>query len=184
MALTSTIYKAELSISDMDRHYYATHALTLARHPSETEQRLMVRLLAFALFADERLVFGRGLSDDDEPALWRKDYTDAVELWIELGQPDEARIRKACARAQQVVVVSYGGQAAEQWWQRQQRALDRFDRLGVLEIDAATVEALAAMCERGMRLQCLIQDGEVTLMDGERSVAFRAQVRKASAETA
>ena len=92
MALNSTIYKVELQISDMDRHYYATHALTLARHPSETEERLMVRLLAFALYADERLEFGKGISDEDEPALWRKAYTDEIELWIEVGQPDETRI--------------------------------------------------------------------------------------------
>jgi uncharacterized protein YaeQ len=109
MALNSTIYKVELQISDMDRHYYATHALTLARHPSETEERLMVRLLAFALYADDRLEFGKGISDEDEPALWRKAYTDEIELWIELGQPDEARIRKACGRSRQVVVINYGG---------------------------------------------------------------------------
>src|SRR5690348_18273606 len=102
MALNSTIYKVELQISDMDRHYYATHALTLARHPSETEERLMVRLLAFALHADDRLEFGKGLSDEDQPALWRRAYTDEIEQWIELGQPDEARIRKACGRARRV----------------------------------------------------------------------------------
>ncbi|MEO8998360.1 MAG: YaeQ family protein, partial [Rhodanobacter sp.] len=78
MALNSTIYKVELQISDMDRHYYATHTLTLARHPSETEERLMVRLLAFALYADDRLEFGKGISDEDEPALWRKAYTDEI----------------------------------------------------------------------------------------------------------
>src|SRR5690349_25110222 len=116
MALNATIHKAELSISDMDRHYYATHALTLARHPSETEERLMVRLLAFALHADERLEFGKGLSDEDEPALWRRAYSGEVEQWIELGQPDEARLRKACGRAQQVVVLNYGGRAAAILW--------------------------------------------------------------------
>jgi len=98
MALNATIYKAELQVSDMDRHYYATHTLTVARHPSETVERLMVRLLAFALYADERLEFGKGLSDGDEPALWRKAYSGDIEQWIELGQPDEARIRKACGR--------------------------------------------------------------------------------------
>jgi uncharacterized protein YaeQ len=116
MALNATIYKAELQVSDMDRHYYATHALTLARHPSETEERLMVRLLAFALYADERLEFGKGLSADDEPDLWRKDYSGDIQQWIELGQPDEARIRKACGRAEQVVVINYGGRAADVWW--------------------------------------------------------------------
>ena len=105
MAANATIYKAELQVTDLDRHYYASHALTLAQHPSETETRLLVRLLAFALHADERLEFGRGLSDEDEPALWRRDYTGTIEQWIELGQPDEARLRKASGRAAQVVVV-------------------------------------------------------------------------------
>jgi uncharacterized protein YaeQ len=105
MAPKATIVKAELQVTDMDRHYYALHNLTLAQHPSETVERLMVRLLAFALHADERLEFGRGLSDEDEPALWRRDYTGDIEQWIEVGQPDESRIRKACGRAQQVVVV-------------------------------------------------------------------------------
>ncbi|NII11225.1 YaeQ family protein [Oleiagrimonas sp. C23AA] len=184
MALTSTIYKAELSISDMDRHYYATHALTLARHPSETEQRLMMRLLAFALFADERLAFGRGLSDEDEPALWQRDYADQIELWIELGQPDESRIRKACARAQQVVVIGYAGHAFQVWWDKQANALRRYDRLAVLEIAADDVVALEALCTRGMRLQCLIQDGELNLLDGEHTVALRPQFHKGLAETA
>ena len=113
MAPNATVYKAELQVTDMDRHYYASHDLILAQHPSETAERLMARLLAFALFADERLMFGRGLSDEDEPALWQRDYTGDIERWIELGQPDESRLRKACGRAQQVMVVTYGGHAAE-----------------------------------------------------------------------
>ncbi|KQX99857.1 hypothetical protein ASD22_06455 [Rhodanobacter sp. Root480] len=171
MALNSTIYKVELQISDMDRHYYATHALTLARHPSETEERLMVRLLAFALYADDRLEFGKGLSDEDEPALWRKAYTDEIELWIELGQPDESRIRKACGRSRQVVVISYGGNAAEIWWSKVGSALARNRNLTVLDIPAATVTELVALLQRGMRLQCLIQDGQLQLMNDTDAVA-------------
>jgi uncharacterized protein YaeQ len=177
MALNATIHKAELSISDMDRHYYATHALTLARHPSETEERLMVRLLAFALHADERLEFGKGLGEEDEPALWRRAYTGEVEQWIELGQPDEARIRKACGRAQQVVVVNYGGRVADLWWDKVGGALSRNGNLAVLDIDEATVRRLAALCERGMRLQCLIQDGELQLIAGDETIAIRPRAR-------
>jgi len=177
MALNATIHKAELSISDMDRHYYATHALTLARHPSETEERLMVRLLAFALHADERLEFGKGLSDEDEPALWRRAYSGEVEQWIELGQPDEARLRKACGRAQQVVVLNYGGRAADIWWDKVGAALSRNENLTVLDIDEATVHQLAALCERGMRLQCLIQDGELQLIAGDDTIAIRPRAR-------
>ena len=177
MALNATIHKAELSISDMDRNYYATHALTLARHPSETEERLMVRLLAFALYADERLEFGKGISDEDEPALWRKAYTDEIELWIELGQPDESRIRKACGRARQVVVLTYGGRTADLWWSKAAGHLARCQNLSVLDIDEASVQALVGLCERGMRLQVLIQDGELQLISGNDTLAIRPQAR-------
>src|SRR5690606_27092515 len=129
MATKATVVKAELQISDMDRHYYATHALTLAQHPSETDARLMVRLLAFALYADERLEFGRGLSDEEEPALSRRNYTNEVELWIDVGNPDESRIKKACARAGQVVVVNYGGRASDIWWDKVANTLRRLKNL-------------------------------------------------------
>lgn len=183
MALNSTIYKVELQVSDMDRHYYATHALTLARHPSETEERLMVRLLAFALYADERLEFGKGLSDEDEPALWRKAYTDEIELWIDVGQPDEARIRKACGRSRQVVVLSYGGHAAELWWNKVGPTLARHRNLTVLDVPAATVAELAALLQRGMRLQCLLQDGQLQLMNDADAVAVDPVRRMAPADT-
>lgn len=177
MALTATIHKVELSVSDMDRHYYATHALTVARHPSETEQRLMVRIVAFTLYAHERLAFGRGLSNEEEPALWQRDYGDDIELWIDVGQPDEARLRKACARATQVVVIAYGGQATEAWWQRSGAALSRHTNLTVIELDAAAVDTLAARCQRSMRLQCLLQDGELQLIDGDSTLAIRPRIR-------
>ncbi|MEO5813021.1 MAG: YaeQ family protein [Rhodanobacter sp.] len=179
MALNSTIYKVELQISDMDRHYYATHALTLARHPSETEERLMARLLAFALYADERLEFGKGISDEDEPALWRKAYTGEIEQWIELGQPDETRIRKACGRARQVVVINFGGHGAEIWWHKVRTALGRNRNLTVLDIPAPTVAELVTLLQRGMRLQCLIQDGQLQLMDDARSVTVDVSRRMA-----
>ena len=177
MALKSTVVKAELQISDMDRHYYATHNLTVAQHPSETDERLMVRLLAFALHADERLEFGRGLSDEDEPALWRRDYTGLIEQWIELGQPDEARLRKASGRAAQVVVVGYGGQAAETWWKRNAAALGRLRNLTVIELDDAEVAAATELLGRGMRVTAMIQDGELQLMDADRSVSLRPRIR-------
>ncbi len=182
MALNSTIYKVELQISDMDRHYYATHALTLARHPSETEERLMVRLLAFALYADERLEFGKGISDEDEPALWRKAYTDEIELWIEVGQPDETRIRKACGRSRQVVVISYGGNAAEIWWNKTGATLARNKNLTVLDIPAGTVAGLVTLLQRGMRLQVLIQDGQLQLMNEADAVAVDPRKRMVAAE--
>jgi uncharacterized protein YaeQ len=177
MAAKATILKAELQVTDLDRHYYASHALTLAQHPSETDTRLLVRLLAFALHADERLEFGRGLSDEDEPALWRRDYTGAIEQWIELGQPDETRLRKASGRAGQVVVVGYGGQAADAWWKRNASALARLRNLSVLELDDAEVAEAGALLGRGMRVTAMIQDGELQLMDAERSVTLHPRVR-------
>lgn len=177
MAANATIYRIELQVTDLDRHYYASHALTLARHPSETETRLLVRLLAFALHADERLEFGRGLSDEDEPALWRRDYTGDIQQWIELGQPDESRLRKASGRATEVVVVGYGGQAAEAWWKRNAPALARLRNLTVMELDDAAVAQATGLLERGMRVTAMIQDGELQLMDDARSVSLRPRRR-------
>lgn len=182
MALNSTIYKVELQISDMDRHYYATHALTVARHPSETEERLMVRLLAFALYAEDRLEFGKGISDEDEPALWRKAYTDEIELWIEVGVPDETRIRKACGRSRQVVVINYGGNVAEIWWNKNAVALSRHKNLTVLDISTETVTELVRLLQRGMRLQALIQDGVLQLMNDVDSVSVEPVRRMRAAE--
>ena len=168
MALKSTIFKAELQIADLERNYYQNHALTVARHPSETDERMMVRVLAFAMYADSALAFGKGLSAEDEPDLWRKDLTGAIELWIEVGLPDEKRIRRACGRARQVVVLSYGGRVADMWWQQNQAALKRQDNLAVINLSPEDSRALAALAARGMQLQCTLQDGEAWLIvDGE-----------------
>ena len=179
MALNSTVVKAELQVSDMDRHYYATHNLTLAQHPSETDERLMVRLLAFALYADERLEFGRGISDEDEPALWKRDYTGEIQLWIELGHPDESRIKKASGRAQQVVVVNYGGRASDIWWDKIATSLTRLKNVTVIDLPADVVDALPGIGERGMRLNALVQDGELQLMGERGSTSVRPTVRMA-----
>ncbi|HVL01518.1 MAG TPA: YaeQ family protein [Dongiaceae bacterium] len=159
MALKSTIFKADVQISNMDANYYANHSLTLAQHPSETEERLMLRLLAFMLHASERLEFGKGISNDDEAALWEKDLTDQVQLWIEVGTPDEKRVRKACHRAERVIVYGYGGRTVSIWWQQNQKALERFENLKVFSVDRDFSAKLEKMCERTMQLQCTIQDG-------------------------
>ncbi|MBB4654788.1 uncharacterized protein YaeQ [Xanthomonas sp. F14] len=182
MALTATVRRAELQISDMDRGYYANHALTLAQHPSETDERLMVRLLAFALFADDRLEFGRGLSNEDEPDLWRRDYTGDPDLWIDLGQPDESRVRKACNRSREAVVIGYGGQATETWWKKQANALSRQRNLRVIELDSQATEALGALIQRGMRFDVIIQDGEVQMLADHGSVTLTPMVRQAPTE--
>ncbi|THF66316.1 YaeQ family protein [Pseudothauera nasutitermitis] len=169
MALKATIYKAELQIADLDRNHYGTYNLTLARHPSETDERMMVRLLAFALHAEEGLACGKGLCVDDEPDLWLRDLTGDILCWIDVGQPDEKWVRKACGRARKVVVLSYG-RAADIWWQGVRDKLARQERLTVLNIAPEAAPALAALTARGMRLQFTIQDGQVWVTDGERSV--------------
>ncbi|MBU0750753.1 MAG: YaeQ family protein [Gammaproteobacteria bacterium] len=172
MALKSTIFKANLNIADMDRPYYGAHSLTLARHPSETDERMMVRLLAFALFADERLEFGRGISADDEPALWLKEYSGDIRLWIEVGLPDERAMRKAAGRAAEVVVLAYGGRSVDLWWAKEGGALWRLPKLRVLALDGEQSAALAALAQRGMDLQCTIQDGHIWLTDGKDTVSI------------
>ena len=170
MALKSTIYKAALGIADMDRPYYGEHALTLARHPSETEERLMVRLLAFALHANERLEFGRGISNDDEPALWLKEYSGEVRLWIEVGLPDERLLRRATGRADQVRVLAYGGKAMDIWWLKEGTDIARLRNVKVYALDSEQSAALTALANRNMQLQCTVQDGQVWITDGPSTV--------------
>lgn len=178
MALKSTIFKADLDIADMDRAYYASHALTLAQHPSETTERLMLRLVVFALHASDSLSFTKGISVDDEPDLWQKNYSDEIERWIELGEPDEKRLRKACGRADEVWLYSYGGRAADIWWQQNQSRFARFGNLHVLSIAPETLKALAALCDRGMQLTATIQDGVLWLSAAAGNVQVQPQVLK------
>jgi uncharacterized protein YaeQ len=182
MALKSTIYKADLQIADMDRHYYGDHSLTIARHPSETDERMMVRVAAFGLFADERLEFCKGLSDTDEPDLWQKDLTGQIQTWIELGQPDDRRIAKASGRADRVIVIAYAGKTADIWWQGVKGKLDRMQNVTVWSLEDGIAEALGKLAERTMRLQLMVQDGDVTLgSEKADAVAIRWNVLKAPA---
>jgi uncharacterized protein YaeQ len=180
MALKATICKADLHIADMGRNYYAEHALTVARHPSETDERMMLRILAFALNADEQLAFGKGLSDTDEPDLWRKDLTGAIAHWIEVGQPDEKRLLRACGRAARVTVYCYGSRA-ETWWKSVAGKLARAKNLAVWRIPAEASEALAGLAARGMQLQCTVQDGQIWLSDSSQTVHFEPIALQAAA---
>ncbi len=162
MALKSTVFKAALQVNDVDRGYYATHALTLARHPSETDERMMLRVLAFALHAHADLAFGRGLSTDDEPDLWRRDATGAILEWIDVGQPEVKLVRRAAGRAAAVSVYCYG-RAADPWWTQSRGELARIPHLAVTRVADDAVAALARLVERTMQLHCTVLDGEVTL---------------------
>jgi uncharacterized protein YaeQ len=177
MALKATIFKADLQVADMDRHYYGDHALTIARHPSETDERMMVRLLAFALHANEALVFGKGLSTDDEPDLWQKDLTGAIDLWIDVGQPDERRLLKACGRSTQVVVYSYSS-TSNIWWNQVAGKLERARNLRVVNLPSHATTELARLAQRTMQLQCTIQDGQIWIANGEQSVHLEPEKLK------
>jgi uncharacterized protein YaeQ len=171
MALKSTIFKADVQIADMDRQYYGDHALTIARHPSETDERMMVRLLAFVRHADPLLAFGKGLSDVDEPDLWQKDLTGAIDLWIEVGQPDEKAILKACGRASRVLVYSYSSNS-DIWWKQIGNRVERAKNLTVLQLSTDTAQALSKLAQRNMQLQCTIQDGQIWLTGNGETAAI------------
>lgn len=177
MALGATIFKAAVHVSDMDRGYYNEHGLTIARHPSETDERMMVRLLAFCLHAGERIAFGKGLSVDDEPDVWEKDLTGAIISWIDVGQPDERRIRKASGRAAEVFVYSFGVQGARVWWDQTAPRIQKARNVTVIRLPGETRQ-LAALAERNMQLTCTIQDKHVWLTNGDESVEIALETLK------
>lgn len=170
MALKATICRATVQIANIDGNYYHDHALTIARHPSETDERMMVRVLAFALHASDALAFGKGLSDEDEPDLWEKDLTGSIRRWIEVGLPDEKRIRRACGRADEVFVYSYGGHGASLWWDQVSGKLERTRNLTVVQLAQVSTRALATLAGRNMQLNCTIQDEQVWLADHQETV--------------
>ncbi len=170
MAVKATIFKIDLEIADMDRGYYGSHALTIARHPSETSERMMIRVLAFALCAHERLEFGTGISTADEPDLWRRSLTGDIEQWIEVGQPDPRRIHKGCGRAGSVSVYLYGGRKAATWWEQERAGLERHSNLTVTMLEPEQTAKLADLAGRGISIQCNIQDGAVWMMRDSMSV--------------
>ncbi len=177
MAQKATVFKAELQVDDVDRHYYQTHALTLARHASETDERMMVRLFAFARHADPALSFGNGLSTDDEPDLWVRDLTGAITVWIDVGMPELKLIRRAAGRAHRVVVYTYG-RSADPWWNDLRADLDRIDNLAIFRLATPSTLALAAMAERTMRVHCLIQDGLASMSANDTTVEIEMNALK------
>ncbi len=182
MALKSTVYKATLQIADMDRSLYADHLVTIAQHPSETDERVMMRLLAFALQvpADDdrgRLQFARGLSDTDEPDLWQHDLTGQLLHWVEVGQPDDRRLSRAAARAERATVYAYAA-STPVWWRALADKVARLSNLAVWRIDSAASQSLAALLERSMQLQVTVQDGVVWVGDGQRSVELHPEALK------
>ena len=178
MALKATIFKADVSISDMDRQYYQSHHLTVARHPSETDARMMLRIVAFILNASDTLEFTKGLSEVDDPDLWQKSLTDEIELWLELGQPSEQRIKKGCNQAKCMKIYSYADNGFETWWSKEKNKVWVRENLQVITVDASLAEQLSALVDRNMQIQATIQDGQVWLMIGETSVELVPDLRK------
>ncbi|MEP3948150.1 YaeQ family protein [Ascidiaceihabitans sp.] len=170
MAQKATIYKVELSVSDMDRHYYETHKLTVAKHPSETDERMMVRVLAFALNAHEQLEMTKGLSSDDEPDIWQKSLSGELETWITLGLPSEKIVRQSCGKAKQVIIYAYGGNPAEMWWSKVQNSTTRFENLSVVSFAQDETTEMAKLADRTMKVQVNVQDGDVMVSVGENIV--------------
>ena len=173
MALKATIYKATVNIADMDRHFYHDAALTLAQHPSETGQRMMLRLLAWICHADERLTFTKGLSADDEPELWQRNDHNGLELWIELGLPDEKRLKKACNQSPRVVLYAYGERAAQVWWQSMQSKVAAYRNLSIRFLNDEHLTRLAALANRNMTLQATLQEGTIWLSDAQSSLEIQ-----------
>ncbi len=180
MAIKSTVFKVQLTVSDMNRNYYADHALTLARHASETDVRLIVRVLVFALNAHERLEFAKGLADAEEPDLWQKDLTGMIEHWIDLGQPTEKRVRQSCSKARKVSVYTYNKLGAASWFETIRETAARFRQLSVLHLTLPPDAEVEAMVDRSMKFSCTIQDEQILLS----SDAATLTVSLASAVTA
>lgn len=176
MALKATIFKADINIADMDRHYYADHNLTIARHPSENDLRMMARVVAFIVNASETLSFTKGLSTDDEPDLWQKSLSDEIELWVELGQPDEKRLKKACGRAKQVKVYTYQAKAADIWYPQIQDKAQQLSNLEIFSIQDP-IDELTELCERNMKLSAILEDHQLTLTSPAKSLSLTISPR-------
>jgi uncharacterized protein YaeQ len=170
VALKATILKVQMTLSDMDRHVYQDYSFTVAQHPSETDQRLMIRILTFALNACEGLVFTKGLCAEDEPELWHVSYSDEIELWIDLGLPEEKRLKKASNRSKKVRLYTYGEGAQDTWWQKNAPKINKMNNVEVFSLPFEATQQLAAMLCRGMQLTVTIQDGQVWFSDAENSV--------------
>jgi uncharacterized protein YaeQ len=182
MALGATIYKTDLHVSDTDRHYYGTHALTIARHPSETLERMMARVLAFSIHANEYLAFTKGISEADEPDIWLKDLTGAIDLWVEVGQPTETRLLKACGRAGEVVVYCHHGQASRVWWDGASPNLQRARNLSVIALPIEPIRTLATKVTRNMALYVNIQERELFISTDDDQISLTPEVWRESRE--
>ncbi len=170
MALKATIYKATVNVADLDRNQFLDASLTLARHPSETQERMMLRLLAWLKYADERLQFTRGLCADDEPEAWLRNDHLGIDLWIELGCRMSGGLRKPAPRPQKWRCFTYNSRAAQIWWQQNQSKCVQFANLSVWYLDDEQLAKVSAFADRTMTLQATIQDGVIWLSDDKNNL--------------
>ena len=176
MAIKATIYKVKLDISDCDRNYFHNHDLTVSCHPSETEQRMMVRLLAFSLFASDSLAFTKGLCADDEPELWDKNLSGELEQWLSLGQIDEKQLRKSLGRSTQVTIFTYAGQKSSLWWNKNKPQYSQLKNLQIINIKTEDVGAMQDLVSRNMTLQITIQEGIIWLSDSSQTISIEPEI--------
>ena len=176
MAANATIHKALLNIANVDQHYYEEHHLTLAQHPSENDLRLMIRLVAFILNANDTLTFCKGISQDDEPDLWQKSFGGDIEMWIELGQPDEKRIKKACGQSDKVIIYTFKETLSNPWFKKIEGSLHRFKNLQIIHLNID--DDIESLYRRSMNLQCNILDDELTIIEDDKSVVITQDIYK------
>lgn len=181
MAIKPTVFKVNLQIADMDRHYYEEHLLTIAQHPSETDERMMIRILAFALNANDNLTFAEAITDTNQADIWDRDLNEQIALWICVGLPDEKVIRKAVSRATNVIIYTYGGRVANMWWEKLK--LNDYKNLKVVNLEPEDTRQLAAFAARGMKLNINIQEGDITVSDDSRYININPQTLKSYSNT-
>lgn len=174
MALKATIYKAQIQLADMDRHVYTDIGVTIARHPSETDERMMIRVLALTMgwpadTSEGTLELAKDMWDTDEPALWHRNFSDEIVHWVEVGQPDDKRLLKACGRARQVSVWAFQS-STDVWWKGIEGKLLRTSNLTVWQVPTEQSQALATLAERSMQLQVSVQDGALWVGNGQTSI--------------
>lgn len=179
MALPSTIYKATIQLADIDRGIYETLQATVARHPSETEERLVARLLAYVLFFDPELAFTKGISAVDEPDLWLKGPDDRVLLWVEVGIPESDRIMKASRHTEQVALVACGKTFAN-WEQQHLPKLMGISNLTLIHFDQSFINRLTAKLDRSINWEVTINDGNMYLNVGDETFETPLQLRAGS----
>lgn len=164
MALKPTIYKFRIALTDMNRDYYDSLNLTIAQHPSENEERMMARVLAFCLNATPDLQFTKGLSSIEEPDIWLKTLDDQIDLWIEAGEPDHERVKKATRLAKQVKVYSFNSKS-DVWWKQNQAKFAPL-KAQVVRFDSQGIQAFSQMTARTLDLGVMLS-GETAYISAD-----------------